>query len=153
MPSFQWQFLCNFPIIPLMESRRSRKGSHYCFHIYHADGEWRRGSPRTLERIRIGYATSSGQTSPLWVTQDAGVFKKNGLDRPYHRPAPISGRCSSSSFIEHQSEICRRVIRALVEGIHFLKTNRQESRRIIGRRMRITDEEIIEANYTQQGLT
>jgi ABC-type nitrate/sulfonate/bicarbonate transport system substrate-binding protein len=32
------------------------------------------------DRIQMGYATSSGQAAPLWITQDGGFFKKNNLD-------------------------------------------------------------------------
>ena len=58
---------------------------------------------------------------------------------------------AQESVIERQTDVCRRVIKALVEGIHFMKTNKQESSAIIGRRMRTTDPEIIEINYTLQG--
>ncbi|PYJ16583.1 MAG: hypothetical protein DME96_09205 [Verrucomicrobia bacterium] len=54
--------------------------------------------------------------------------------------------------MERQTEICRRAIKAFVEGIHFIRTNKPESMRIIARRMRLTDAELIEINYSQQGL-
>ena len=56
------------------------------------------------------------------------------------------------SMIERRGDICRRVIKALVEGIHFMRTNKKESMAIIGKRMRTSEEEIIEINYTQQGV-
>jgi ABC-type nitrate/sulfonate/bicarbonate transport system substrate-binding protein len=59
---------------------------------------------------------------------------------------------TQTSVIDRQTDTCRRVIKALVEGIHFMKTNKQESSAIIGRRMRITDPEIIEINYNLQGV-
>lgn len=33
-----------------------------------------------LEKIRIAYSSISGNTAPLWVTQDRGFFRKYGLD-------------------------------------------------------------------------
>lgn len=38
--------------------------------------------PRTgyLQSVRISYAGISGYNVPLWLTQEAGLFKKNGLD-------------------------------------------------------------------------
>jgi NitT/TauT family transport system substrate-binding protein len=35
---------------------------------------------RPLEKIRIAYSSISGNTAPLWVTQDRGFFRKYGLD-------------------------------------------------------------------------
>ncbi len=55
-------------------------------------------------------------------------------------------------WISRNAEVCRRLIKAVVEGIHFLKLNPEESKKIIARRMRTTDPEIIEANYTLQGV-
>lgn len=57
-----------------------------------------------------------------------------------------------NSFIDRHAETCRRLIKAVVEGIHFLKVNPQESKSIIAQRMRIKDAEIVEANYTLQGV-
>jgi len=59
---------------------------------------------------------------------------------------------AQTTFMERQTEICRRAIKAFVEGIHFIRTNKPESMRIIARRMRLTDAELIEINYSQQGL-
>jgi NitT/TauT family transport system substrate-binding protein len=59
---------------------------------------------------------------------------------------------AQSGVIERQTDACRRVIKSLVDGIHFMRTNKKDSMAIIGKRMRTTDEEIIEINYTLQGL-
>lgn len=33
-----------------------------------------------LERMHIGYSAQAGAFAPIWVTKEAGLFKKNGLD-------------------------------------------------------------------------
>lgn len=33
-----------------------------------------------LERMNIGYSAQAGAFAPIWITHDAGFFKKNGLD-------------------------------------------------------------------------
>ncbi len=32
------------------------------------------------ERIRVSYSNLSGSTAPIWITKDAGLFEKHGLD-------------------------------------------------------------------------
>jgi len=43
-----------------------------------ARGAEKPGQP--LEKIRIAYSSLSGNMAPLWVTQEAGFFRKYGLD-------------------------------------------------------------------------
>lgn len=38
------------------------------------------GSPAALTPLRLSYVSVTGGVLPLWVTQDAGIFQKNGLD-------------------------------------------------------------------------
>lgn len=33
-----------------------------------------------MERMRVGYSAQAGAFAPIWITQEAGLFKKNGLD-------------------------------------------------------------------------
>jgi ABC-type nitrate/sulfonate/bicarbonate transport system substrate-binding protein len=33
-----------------------------------------------LEKINIGYSAQAGAYAPIWITKDAGLFNKNGLD-------------------------------------------------------------------------
>lgn len=35
---------------------------------------------RALQRLRVAYSAIGGPQSPFWVAQDAGLFRKNGLD-------------------------------------------------------------------------
>lgn len=34
----------------------------------------------TLEKMNVGYSAQAGAYAPIWITKEAGVFKKNGLD-------------------------------------------------------------------------
>ena len=38
-----------------------------------------RAQPK-LERMNIGYSAQAGAFAPIWITKDAGIFQKNGLD-------------------------------------------------------------------------
>jgi len=38
------------------------------------------GSQEKLERMNIGYSAQAGAFAPIWITKEAGLFKKNGLD-------------------------------------------------------------------------
>ena len=33
-----------------------------------------------LERMNVGYSAQAGAFAPIWITKDAGIFQKNGLD-------------------------------------------------------------------------
>src|SRR4026208_991959 len=35
---------------------------------------------RPLQKINVAFSSISGNMAPLWVTQDKGFFRKNGLD-------------------------------------------------------------------------
>src|SRR5437762_12661976 len=51
------------------------------------------------ERLRASYGSISGSTVPIWITKDAGLFEKHGLDVELH-------------FIEGGA----KAVAALVEG-------------------------------------
>lgn len=38
------------------------------------------GPASAAERVRVAYSAISGATVPIWVTKDAGLFEKHGLD-------------------------------------------------------------------------
>jgi NitT/TauT family transport system substrate-binding protein len=38
------------------------------------------GAQEKLERMNIGYSAQAGAFAPIWITKEAGLFKKNGLD-------------------------------------------------------------------------
>ena len=37
-------------------------------------------SQEKLERMNIGYSAQAGAFAPIWITKEAGLFRKNGLD-------------------------------------------------------------------------
>ena len=59
----------------------------------------------------------------------------------------ITGLASSQSFITQKRASALRFMRAFVEGIHFFKTNRPASMKIIARTMRTDDMEAVAATY------
>ena len=40
----------------------------------------RAGAQANLEPMQVGYSAQAGAFAPIWVTKEAGLFKKNGLD-------------------------------------------------------------------------
>jgi NitT/TauT family transport system substrate-binding protein len=59
----------------------------------------------------------------------------------------ITGLASSRSFINQKRPTALRLMRAFVEGIHFYKTRRPESMKIIAQYMRTDDMEAVGATY------
>jgi ABC-type nitrate/sulfonate/bicarbonate transport system substrate-binding protein len=34
----------------------------------------------SLERLTLGWSATAGSQAPFWITKEAGLFEKNGLD-------------------------------------------------------------------------
>jgi NitT/TauT family transport system substrate-binding protein len=40
----------------------------------------RGGAQTKFERLHVGYSAQAGSLAPIWITKEAGIFKKHGLD-------------------------------------------------------------------------
>ena len=54
---------------------------------------------------------------------------------------------TTRSYIKKEEETARRLVKAIVEGIHFYKSNKKKSMEIMGKYMRTEDSKIIEVGY------
>ncbi len=54
---------------------------------------------------------------------------------------------TTRSYIKKEGETARRFVKAIVEGIHFFRTNKKKSMEIMGKYMRTEDSKIIEVGY------
>jgi NitT/TauT family transport system substrate-binding protein len=59
----------------------------------------------------------------------------------------ITGLASSRSFVTQKKSSALKLMRALVEGIHYYKTRKKESMAIIAKYMRTADMEAVRATY------
>jgi ABC-type nitrate/sulfonate/bicarbonate transport system substrate-binding protein len=55
-------------------------------------------------------------------------------------------------FLSDRPDVVRRFMKGFVEGIHFLKTRKEESKATIAKYLRITDPELLEEGYQQYAL-
>lgn len=69
------------------------------------------------------------------------------MDYPYNAIA-TTGR-----FIQQREEIVQRIVRAFVRGVHYFKTNRPESNRIVARYLRTSDLAMIDDAYEYYAFT
>lgn len=53
------------------------------------------------------------------------------------------------SYLERNREPLRNLVKAVVEGIHYYKTNKEFSLRVISKYMKITDREVVEENFRE----
>ena|SRR3989338_9093974 len=60
---------------------------------------------------------------------------------------PQNGIGTSRSFLKSQPQIVIQYLRAIVEAIHFFKTNRDEALRIMGKYLKIDDRETLDEIY------
>ena len=55
---------------------------------------------------------------------------------------------TTRSFVQSRGDVVRKFVRAFVEGVRFLKTRREESKKILGRYLRQKDPAVLEETYT-----
>ena len=55
-------------------------------------------------------------------------------------------------FLTARRDVVRRFMKGFVEGIHFLKTRKDESKAIIGKYLRTSDPEVLEEGYEQYAV-
>ncbi len=54
---------------------------------------------------------------------------------------------TTKSFIQKDEDTIRRFMKALIEGVHFFKTEKNESMEIMSKYMKVKDPKVIEAGY------
>ena len=59
-----------------------------------------------------------------------------------------NGFATSRSFIKSQRDIVLGALKGYVEAIHYIHRNRDESRKIIAKYLRLSDAEVLDATYT-----
>jgi NitT/TauT family transport system substrate-binding protein len=58
-----------------------------------------------------------------------------------------NGFATSRSFIKNQKDTVTGALKGYVEAIHYIHRNRDESRKIIGKYLRLSDQEVVDATY------
>jgi len=105
------------------------------------------GSPETLAGLAAGAIDGGLLASPLHL--QAAKFG-------YHILADLSaigidyqgaGVVTTRSYMREAPEVARRYVRAYVEGLHRLKTDKNFAVRVIGKYSRSTDQEALEETY------
>ena len=57
------------------------RAAHLLFCICHRIASFQRaGHAAALEKLTIGWSAIAGSQAPFWITKEAGLFEKNGLD-------------------------------------------------------------------------
>lgn len=67
-------------------------------------------------------------------------------------PYQLTGMIASRVYIKTHRDIVMAVMRSLVEGIHFYKTNKEASIKIMGKYLNTNDREALEETYNQIAL-
>jgi NitT/TauT family transport system substrate-binding protein len=105
------------------------------------------GSPETLAGLAAGAIDGGLLASPLHL--QAAKFG-------YHILADLStigidyqgaGVVTTRSYMREAPDAARRYVRAYVEGLHRLKTDKSFAVKVIGKYSRITDQEALEETY------
>ena len=59
---------------------------------------------------------------------------------------------TTGSYMKQREEVVKRFVKAMVEGIHFYKTQKEASMRSIARFMQLKDHEAIEETYAHYAV-
>ena len=82
---------------------------------------------------------------------DIHVARKNGMnilaDMADFSAYPNTSLLVTRSFIEKQRPLAKNLLRAHVDAIHYVRTNREGSLKVLKKYLRVNDTEAIEATY------
>ena len=101
---------------------------------------------------RLAALQSGAIQGTLLLPPVTGIARKMGLtvlanmaelDLPFQQTCIITTR----AFIRDRRETVRKFMRAYVESIHYLKTRKPESLKVIAQYMKINDQEALEESY------
>lgn len=102
-----------------------------------------------LAAIESGRADAAIVTPPMTLQAKKMGFPLlldgSKLGIPYSSNMVVARR----SYLERNREPLRNLVKAVVEGIHYYKTNKEFSLRVISKYMKITDREVVEENFRE----
>jgi len=105
------------------------------------------GQPTRLAAIQSGQI--HGMVAQPPVTNLARKFKMNIIAEPedFGGAYPTTPVAARISFIKDKRETVRKFTRALLEGIHLYKTNKEFSKKVIGKYVKTDDNDALEDSY------
>ena len=105
------------------------------------------GQPTRLAAIQSGQI--HGMVAQPPVTNLARKFKMNIIAEPedFGGAYPTTPVAARISFIKDKRETVRKFTRALLEGIHVYKTQRDFSKKVIGKYVKTDDNDALEDSY------
>lgn len=103
--------------------------------------------------LRVAALKAGNIDGTVLSVEEAFHAQKSGLNVLYDlRKLGVeylsSDFVTTRKFIRENESAVRNFVKAIVEGIHYFKSRKEESIRIMSRHMRTTDTEIIEVGYT-----
>jgi NitT/TauT family transport system substrate-binding protein len=110
------------------------------------------GQPSRYSALQAKVVDATPLQPPITVTARKGGFfelaslAEIGLD--YFGTSLITTR----SYIKGHEDVARRFVKAMIEGIHFYKTNKQASLKSIAKFMKLNDADALEETYNQYAL-
>lgn len=105
------------------------------------------GQPTRLAAVQSGQV--AGMVAQPPVTNLGRKFGLNILAEPedFGSSYPTTPIATSGQFIRERRETVRKFMKALVEGIHVYKTQKEFSKRVIAKYVRVNDPDAIEDSY------
>lgn len=105
------------------------------------------GTSTRLAAVMKGAVASTVITPEFYL-----LAKKAGLTtladpRSIKIDFPLNGIVARRAFIKSQPAIVTQFLKAIIEAIHFYKNNRDESIRIMGNYLKISDREVLDQVY------
>ncbi len=110
------------------------------------------GQPSRYSALQAKVVDATPLQPPITITARKGGFFELasladlGLD--YFGTSLITTR----STIKRYEDVVRRFVKAMIEGIHFYKTNKQTSLKSIAKFMKLNDADALEETYNQYAL-
>jgi NitT/TauT family transport system substrate-binding protein len=102
---------------------------------------------------RLGAVDAGRIDATLLTPSELPRSRKQGLVEVYDLAdlgieVQGNGFATSRSFIKNQRDTVLSALKGYVEAIHYIHRNRDETRKIVAKYLRLTDPEVLDATYT-----
>ncbi|HEY2986522.1 MAG TPA: ABC transporter substrate-binding protein [Candidatus Binatia bacterium] len=105
------------------------------------------GNPERLAALSRGVIQFSMMGEPFTREAEKAGFKVLVDVGPLKIPFHTNGILTTESFIKAKRPLALRFTRAIVEAIHYIKTDKEGTKTVITKNLRVTDPESLERAY------
>jgi ABC-type nitrate/sulfonate/bicarbonate transport system substrate-binding protein len=105
------------------------------------------GQPERAGAVRAGAAQATMLNTPSNVALEREGFRRLANVEELDLPTPARCITTRPAYLREQPEIADRFVRAMIETAQYMQTHREEAKAIVRARLKIEDDELMDATY------